>query len=382
MSVVTIALGGLACLSFLIVLWQWVAASRFTLASKLSEAPALDESPSITILKPVKGAEEHTRECFESWLSQDYAGKVQVVFGARSANDPACAVIEALRAAHPDKDVQYVHCPEALGPNAKVSTLVQLSPQARHEFVLISDADVWADRDFLKCAMGQFRSPEVGLVCSLYALTNSKNTAMHLEALHVNVDFWSQVLQGQMLSKMDFALGAVMIIRREMLEKIGGFQALLEYLADDYQLGNKAARAGGVVSLADTVVECRSGFMSARAVWDHQVRWSRTVRVCQPIPYFFSILSNATLFSALLAAVAPCVYSLSALAAVVGTRVVMAMHLQRRLLPAHERRSPSALIVLKDLLQVAVWAAAFLGNTVVWRGEKFRVLPDGKLQKV
>jgi ceramide glucosyltransferase len=205
---------------------------------------------------------------------------------------------------------------------------------------------------------------------------------MQWEAVAINADFWSQVLQARSLKPLDFALGAVMVTRRKYLAEIGGFSALVDCLADDYQLGHRLAANGYRIELSPVVVECWSGPMNWTAVWKHQLRWARTIRVCQPLPYFFSILSNATLWSFVWLAVDPRVLVASFVLQVVAVRIASAFHLQVRLAGHHGQRSAQDwwwMPLLKDLLQAAVWAAAFLGNTVEWRGERMRLRRDGTL---
>jgi hypothetical protein len=154
---------------------------------------------------------------------------------------------------------------------------------------------------------------------------------MRWEAIAINADFWSQVLQSRSLKPMDFALGAVMAIRRNPLAEIGGFEALADCLADDYQLGHRLVRRGYRIALCPIVVECWSAPLDWRAVWKHQLRWARTIRVCQPVPYFFSILSNATLWPLLLLAVKPPPLACAFALACCLVRILTALNLQQRL---------------------------------------------------
>ena len=171
--------------------------------------------------------------------------------------------------------------------------------------------------DFLQNLVDPFREPEVGLVNCFYRLANPATVAMRWEAIAINADFWSQVLQGRTMQPLDFALGAVMATRREALEEIGGFGALADYLADDFQLGNRIVRhAGKTIALCPVVVDCFSPPMNWREVWAHQLRWARTIRVCKPLPYALSILSNATLWPLLWVLVQPAKWSLITFGAV------------------------------------------------------------------
>ena len=370
----------LACLALLslgLTLWQWLAARRFPLHQRAAR-PGF--APAVTLLKPLKGCDETTAACLRSWLAQDYPGPMQVLFGVASADDPVCGVVRRLLEEFPARDAQLVVCGPLRGANLKVAKLAELERLAKHPALVISDADVRAPADFLANAVAPLHEPGVGLVNCFYQLANPTTLAMRWEAVAINADFWSQVLQAQSLKPLDFALGAVMLTRRAQLEEIGGFVALADCLADDYQLGHRLARRGQRIVLAPVVVECWSAPMGWRAVWKHQLRWARTIRVCQPAPYFFSILSNATLWPLLWLAAAPGAGLALALAVVCWlARVGTALDLQRHLTRAPAPLRYAWLVPLKDLLQTVLWLLAFLGNRVEWRGERLRLRPDGTL---
>ena len=402
---VTIIFSALTLLSFGLLIWQFVAALRFPLHQRVSNDAFV---PPVTVLKPLKGFNEHTAECLRSWLTQKHRGPVQVLFGVAGENDPVCNVVRELLNQFPHADAELVIAAETLGANAKVSTLVQLARRAKHDFICVSDADVRAPEDFLANAVLPLRDSSLGLVNCFYELAHLTTLAMRWEAIAVNADFWSQVLQSNTLKPQNFALGAVMITRRAQLEKIGGFESLIDYLADDYQLGHKIAATGGHIELSPVVVQCLEQPMDFRQVWKHQLRWARTIRASQPAPYFFSVLANATLWSALLAlfgnfgsfplvsdsflydrALSPQMQNFLApihvpwvlmiFAAVLVARVVMATSLQRRLTRTRGAFKYWWLVPAKDFLQCGVWAASFLGNTVEWRGRRFRITRGGGL---
>ena len=412
-------LAALALLSLALTLWQWLAARRFPLHQRAADTSF---APGVTLLKPLKGLDPETRGCLESWFKQDYCGPVQILFGVADAQDPVCELVRKLIAEHPQANAQLVHCAEPFGPNGKVSTLVHLERLAQHDYFIVSDADTCVPPDFLAQVVQPLRDPQAGLVCCFYALANPTTLAMQWEAVGVNADFWSQVLQSRTLKPIDFALGAVMATRRQQLNEVGGFRALVDYLADDYQLGQQITRRGYRIELCPVVVECRERAQGWREVWAHQLRWARTIRVCQPVPYFFSILGNATVWNGLLLAWSipkiPKVFlhtdsygsldnldemtvrlvifgiPLSALALVcrpcLAADCMIWLRRERMLkgslissFVALTQCSLTALLApLKDLLQVPIWALAFLGNTVVWRGERLRVLRGGKLVPV
>jgi ceramide glucosyltransferase len=374
---VTHFLGGLALLSLVLTLWQIVVAARFPLHQR-SVRPA--DAAGLTILKPLKGCDAETSACLRSWLEQDYEGPVEIIFGVADPEDPVCAVARELIEMHPRCEARLLICGSRLGPNAKVSKLIEMERQARHEVICVSDADVWVPPDLLANLMAPLHDPEVGLVNCFYRIANPANFAMRWEAFAVNADFWSQVLQSASLKPMAFALGAVMAVPRRHLKAIGGFATLANYLADDYELGHRIAREGRRVMLCSVVVECRSAPMSFGEVWRHQVRWARTIRFCQPLPYFFSILSNGSLWPLLWVAVARSGGALWIAAVCLCARLLSGAWLERRLTG---RFNAASLVMapVKDLLQLGIWLLAFTGRQVVWRGERFHVGTGGKLAR-
>ena len=366
-----------------LVLWQLFAARKFPLHQRITDPAAAAFAPAISLLKPLKGCDATTAESLESWFKQEYRGPMQILFGVADAADPVCSIVRELRQKYPSIDAQMIVCDLAGQANAKVAKLVRLEKLARHQLILISDADVRVSADFLANFVAPLRDEKVGLVNCFYRLANPVNFAMRCEAVSVNADFWSQVLQSKSLGPLDFALGAAILLRRQSLAQIGGFGALANCLADDYQLGNRIFKHGHQIELCPVVVECWDAPMSWADVWKHQVRWARTIRVCQPLPYFCSILSNATLWALLWLVISlettrsPGVPLIALI--LLLTRIAVAQKLQLYFTPGRRLISDAWLVPLKDLLQTVVWFAAFAGNTVEWRGRRMQLLRDGTL---
>jgi ceramide glucosyltransferase len=371
--------GSLAVLSLVLLLWQWWVARRFPLHKRLT---IQSFAPGLTLLKPLKGCDETTEACLRSWFAQTYAGQVQILFGVAAADDPVCGIVKTLIEQFPEKDARLIICGPLTGTNLKVSKLIQLEQEATQEALIISDADVKVPPDFLSNIVLPLRNPRIGLVNCFYELANPTTLAMRWEAVAINADFWSQVLQSQSLKPLDFALGAVMVVRRGELRAIGGFAALANCLADDYQLGYRIARRGLQIALSPIIVECWSAPMGVAQVWKHQLRWARTIRVCQPVPYFLSILSNATLWPLLWLIACPTSLALGLVLITLLFRIAVAIHLQRLLTEARPRLSDGWVVIAKDLLQALIWLLAFLGNRIEWRGEQFQLRRDGTLVKV
>jgi len=377
--VLTRSLAILTAVSFALTLWRWIVSLRFPLHRRISVQTSL---PGVTFLKPLKGCDAETKNCLRSWFLQKYPGPVQILFGVASAEDSVRPIVRELQEEFPNVDARLIVCGENLGANAKVSTLRQLEPHCRHELVMISDADVRVPPDFAVNVAPLLADPAVGLVNCFYRLPNPSTLAMQWEAVAVNADFWTQVLQSRSLRPVDFALGAVMTLPAAQLKAIGGFATLADFLADDYQLGRQVARQKKRIEFATVVAECCDPPMTWAAVWAHQSRWARTIRVCQPAPFFLSILNNATLWPLLLVLDTRRPLALCASAVCVAFRVVTALRQQSRLTQSSGHAVYWWMAPVKDLLDALLWAGAFAGNQIVWRGDRHRILPGGKLQKV
>ena len=374
----TVTLGCLAVVSCLLSFWQWLVARRFPLHKR---GPVPPSSQAVTLLKPLKGCDETTEACLRSWFEQEYNGPVQLLFGVASAQDPVCEVVRKLMEEYPGQDAHLILCDPLAGTNLKVAKLALLEARATAELLVISDADVKVPPDLLVNVVAPLVQPEVGLVHCFYRLANPVSSAMRWEAVAINADFWSQVLQSRSLKPLDFALGAVMATRRTWLSKTGGFAALADCLADDYQLGNRIAKRGGKIVICPVVVECWSAPMTFCQVWNHQLRWARTIRVSQPWPYFLSILSNATVWPLLWLALQPGWLSGALALWCLGWRMWVARDLQERLTERTPKPSLAVFAILKDLLQAGIWVMALLGNRIEWRGERLRLRRDGTLVK-
>jgi ceramide glucosyltransferase len=382
MQWMNLTLSLLAGLSATLMVWQWLAARRFPLHQKEGSH---DFAPAISILKPLKGCDSSTADSLRSWCQQNYFGPVEILFGVTDADDPVCPLVRQLIAEFPACHARLIVCGPLTAANAKAAKLARLEALAAYDLILASDADVRVAPDFLTHFVAPLRDDRTALVNCFYRLANPDTTAMQWEAVAINADFWSQVLQSQTLKPLDFALGAAILVRRRALREAGGFGALASCLADDYQLGRRVARNGHRIALCPVVVECWDAPQSWTQVWKHQLRWGRTIRVSRPGPYFFSILANAGLWTTLWLVVALFSGNLSGALVVAALflmlRIQLALFLQRRFPPGRDLVSPVWLIPIKDLLQAAIWLAAFLGNTIEWRGRKMKVSKDGVLSE-
>ena len=337
--------------------------------------------PPVTILKPVKGMDAESFDNFASFCRQDYPS-FQMVFAVASADDPAIPVINRLMAAFPAVDMELVVDGRLYGPNYKVCNLINAFPRAKHDIIIVCDSDIRVGERYLREVCASFDDPEVGLVTSLYRTTGVHGAASAIEAMGFTTEMVPNVMVALKLEGLSFALGASMAVRRSALERIGGFAALVDYLADDYQLGNKIHRAGFRLSLSDYYVESVMHRETLKNILSRQLRWARTMRVSRPGGYFASGITQP--FPAALVALVVSGCTLPGLAAgalLYACRAVTALIYSRSFVRDNIFPRWLWLLPVRDFFAFATWALSFLGNRVSWRGHLFRLLPGGRIEE-
>jgi len=381
------ALGTVCCLSFYFL-------SALSLASfltdrrkkdrrkELKQAPLPERQlPPVSILKPLKGIDPAIWENFCSYCEQEYP-EFQLIFGVSDPGDPAIEVVRKLQAEYPNLPIELIVCDRVLGTNIKVSNLVQMLPAARHEHILVNDSDIRVPADYLRKVIAPLAEDSVGLVTCLYRGVASLTLGSRLEALGIGIDFVPGVLSARFLERgLHFGLGSTLAFRRRDLESIGGFEELLDYLADDYELGRRIASTGKKVELSAATVTTFLPAYTLGQFFRHQLRWSRTIRDVRGWGYagllftFGLSWALATLVAAHGApwACALFVLTFAARLATGGVAAVFVLH-DRQIFRHDALRN----VLLRDVIAPFVWVASFMGNRIHWRGDVFD-LKDGRL---
>jgi len=337
-------------------------------------------SPPVSIMKSLKGVDPNMRAAFRSHCRLEYP-EYEVLFGVTDLGDAAVALVNEVQQEFPQAKLRVIHCPLVLGSNGKISNLAQMLPLARYEHVLINDSDILVEPDFLSRVMRAFGNADVGVVTTLYRAVAGSRVWSKLEALGISTDFMGGVLVArQMESGIRFALGATMATTKAALAKIGGLESLVDLLGDDYELGARVSQAGYRVELADAVVETAVADYSWREFWQHQLRWARNIKDRRFAQYFGLIVTFGLAWGVLAVLLARAAWwSWAALGLVLVARVVAAFVVGGKVLRDPQVARDWWLVPLRDVVGLAVWVASFFGDTVVWRGERFR-LRDGKLE--
>ena len=300
------------------------------------------------------------------------------MFGVEDPGDPAVEIVRSLMRRFPDRDITLSVGNEE-GANRKVASLVHMMRHARHDVLVISDADIRVRPDYLRTLAAPLSDPTVGLTTCLYRGRSIIGLPSLIESLFINTDFLPMVLMAQWVQRFRYAYGASTAFRREALAGIGGFDALRDQLADDYVLGNRIADAGWRLLLLPYVVETVLDSRTLGDVWRHQLRWARTYRTCQPFGWFVSLIVHTMLWGvlAVLATSGSTVGWIALLTAIVAR--VGALRVILGMLGDTATVRELWLVPLKDLAYSAVWMTSWLGRDVVWSGQRLRVLPDGRM---
>jgi ceramide glucosyltransferase len=365
-------------------------------------------APDVTILKPVKGVDPRMYAGLVSHCRQKYAGRFEIVFGVSSLDDPAVGEILRLQEEFPACAIRLVECRERLGTSGKVSNLVQMMREARYEYVLINDSDICVSTEYLTRVMECFADTRVGMVTAPYiGRTDVGETGIgqacigqacigeigearpamtvwsRLEALGISTDFLPGVLAARRLEGgIRFGLGSTLAMSRAALEKAGGLEPLVEYLADDYEMGERIAKAGYRVELCGEVVETTVPAYHFRGFREHQLRWARSTRDSRKLGYVGLGITYALPW-ALMTCVASgfALWSFSLLSVVAVARVAVALSVGVGVLGDGQVLRDLWLLPLRDFFGLGFWAWSFAGDTVVWRGELFH-LRDGRITPV
>jgi ceramide glucosyltransferase len=352
------------------------------LAGRFMRAPPRSASacPAVTILKPLHLSEPGLLENLESFFAQDYSGPVQIVFGVHDESDPAVAVVKEIQARHPHFDISIVANGSLYGANAKVSNLVNMLPAARHDILVLSDSDISVSPHWLRHVTDALAQPGVGLVTCLYTGTvprGAEGLWPTLSAMGTSYDFLPNVVVATSLDLADPCMGSTIALTRQTLDDIGGFVAFADYLADDYEIGRAVREKGMALVIPAIGVAHTSSEASLKELLRHELRWTRTIRMVNPIGHLGSVVT----FGFPISLIAAILLGFNA-----AGLVVMALTLAARLFLKRRidgifgtSAGPFWVLPVRDLLSFSVFVMSQFGETVYWRGSRFSVETSGAL---
>ena len=349
--------------------------SAFVLGFHEEKPVASGEQPAVTILKPLHGAEPGLVGRLAAFCRQDYNGPIQVLCGARDSTSPAVAAVRTMQRECPDDPIELHVDPRRHGSNRKVSNLINMLPRVRHDTIILSDSDIVIHSGYVRAVTALLAQPGVGAVTCLYHGIGGDGLWARLSALAINTHFLPQAIIGLAVKVTKPCFGATIAMRRSTLERIGGFAAFADDLADDYAIGIAVRSAGYDVTTASFLVGHRCFEDSLRQLMRHQIRVARTIKNIDPIGYAGTILTHPwplALLGMMSGSTAAALVAVAALA----SRVTLCRCVERRFGVPRENYW---LIPLQDIIAFAVYVASFFGATVHWRGAEYRVAADGTL---
>jgi ceramide glucosyltransferase len=336
-------------------------------------------NPPVSILKPLCGLEANSYVNLGSFVKQNYP-QYQVIFCVKESTDPIIKVVEQIIKDFPSYDLSLVVNNRLIGTNFKISNLANGLDCAKHEILVLADSDIRVDDNYLQTIIQRLQDEKVGVVTCLYK-SKSEGLMAIFEGIGVACDFFPSVLTARKLEGIKFAFGSTIVIRKKVLDELGGFKTIAESLADDYLLGNLPAKLGYQVVLSSYIVNHEIGEESVKDYWLRQVRWYRCIRVERFWGYLGIIFTQGTVISILILIVSGFSFTGIILSLVLLIlRLYTAYFVGLKILQDPTAEKYLGLVFITDLLRFVIWLTALFGNTIEWRGKKFKLIKGGKLQ--
>ena len=336
--------------------------------------PALRQPEPVSILKPLAGLDLDLESNLRTFFEQDYPD-FEILFAVRDAADPAAEVAARLSKAYPHVPSRILITGEPPYANAKVYSLDRMLAAATHDLVVMSDSDIRVTPGMLRTIAAEFQDRKLGIATCPYRAVAGSSVWSRMEALGMNTDFLAGILVARMLEGMQFAVGPTIAARRTALDSIGGFNRLKDFLAEDFVMGKFAAEAGHGVALSSYVIEHHIGNSDWRHNAAHRLRWARSTRRSRPLGYLGQLFTMPLPLALLVCAAHPAWWPLLPLTFAV--RAAAAHSVATRVLRA---RLNWALLPVEDLAGFCFWIAGFFGNTITWRGRRYRLYRDGRFE--
>jgi ceramide glucosyltransferase len=356
-----------------------LAAIRFFTRERARQWP--DFTPPVSLLKPVRGVDFASYLNFASFCLQDYPD-YEILFCVNDLSDPAVPLIERLINDFPQRRIRLLSGAPQIGSNRKVNNLALLTREAQHEILVQSDGDVRVGPRYLREIVPAFAIPSLGAVSCFYRGIAENNLGAHLEAIGATSDFFAGAMVADWKEGVTFALGASVATTKSWLGKIGGYEALANLLADDYELGNRIHKAGGKVVLSREAVWTMYPKQTLKGFWEHQVRWARTVRLCRPAAFLGLLFTQGLPWVLLAALVSPnLVFASAYLLAYLVLRLSMAWTAGVWGIGDDLLRQKFWLIPVRDAVHFFVWLASFASNRITWGESEFE-LRNGQMIEI
>ena len=334
-------------------------------------------APPASILKPVRGVDRDAYENFASYCRLNYP-EYEMIFAVADANDKVVPVIEKLQRDFPHRRIRLVTSVEQLGENSKINSFCRLVKEARYDLLVMTDSDVRVEHDYLHEVAAPFADPAVGGITSFYRCTGGGTLAADLDMLGMCADSVPSALIARKLEgRVQFAFGWTMATTKKHLAEIGGWEAMVNYHSDDFELGNRIARQGYRVELMRAPVWMVFPEENLREFLTHELRWSIGLRNVRPAGYAGMIFTHGLPWAVLAAVVAGAAGWIGVAASYLASYAVLRLSVAWAAGSwglGDKMVTPRLwLVPLRDAISAAVWFAGFFPAKIKWRGLEYRV---------
>lgn len=362
------ACAGLGCIYLLM-------ASVVILRFSHRPMPLRGPAPPVTVLKPLHGAEPGLPDRLASFCRQDYEGPVQVVCGIGAPSDAAAAAVETVKANDPQAPITLVVDRREHGSNRKMSNLVNMLPEARHDIIVISDSDIEVGSSYLSGVISELRKPDIGGVTCIYHGVAGPGRWSRLNALAINSHFLPNAIVALSFHLARPCFGSTIALRRDTLARLGGFRNFTDCLADDFAIGDSLRALGFAVAVPPFSVGHLCFHDRLQSMLAHELRVAKTIRNISPVGYLGTLITHPFPL-AMIAVLLGRDHAVELAGLALGCRIVVCWAVD------HSFQLPSQSywqIPLRDCLSFVVFVASFFGSTVTWRGRTYRISSDGRL---
>ena len=333
--------------------------------------PAPKSAPGVTIVQPLCGVETFSRDTLRSIFALDYP-VYEIVFCLASADDPIAPLVRGAIDANPHRPARLLIGDDRVSANPKLNNVVKGWKAARHDWVIIADSNVLMPVDYIQRLLARW-GPRTGIVCAPPIGARPEFFAAEIECAFLNTYEARWQYAGD-TSGYGFAQGKTMLWRREILEAGGGIEALGAEIAEDAAATKLINAQGYNARLVDQPFQQPLGRRRLKDVWYRQVRWARLRRATFPL-FFLPEILTTSLFTLAAAGVAAPQFGVSPAVAVAamaafwyGAEAILALAAAWPL----TWRMPLAWIA-RDFLLPLVFAKAWTGHAIVWRGNAMNV---------
>ncbi|HHW06413.1 MAG TPA: glycosyltransferase [Clostridia bacterium] len=331
------------------------------------------EPEGISVIKPVKGVDAEAYENFKSFCCQQLSVPYELIFALQDPQDPALPLIEKLKHEYPEVDIRITVNPVKHPWTGKCSNLYYGLQLAKYDCLVLSDADMRVAPDFISRITSQLYGRGLGLVSALPIHVEARGFWALVYQLHLNATILAQWLPWASVFKLGVAGGTV-AIKREVLEQIGGIEAIGDYVVEDVQLGFLVKEAGYGIAVGPEIyspVGAKTKEDAVSLMARGAIIYRRMLHLALEVPYLVVAYFYLPLLLAGIMFLEPSF--LWAAGIHLGCKMLTGFLISRT---AGTSGAETLCIPIADCLFLYIYVRTVVSGDLTWRGISYRV--DGK----